>query len=417
MRGRREGISLADLRETGGSRATRTAPGRAADARMTTRRAGGSAQKPSRASRGSAPREAVRASPNPQGTTRSRERSPPAKRARASRPRDPGAHPDDHPNHPRFWVAGGAGRVLARPMLDSSPSLDDPAALRAALRRDGYLLLRGVLPPRDVRRARRRCLDALAASRPDCFHPDARRRREGILAPDATRLSLLSRQDIATSPEVRAVVESNALFDLVEALFDGARAMTTRFKWLRAVAGGEYTGPHADRVFLGRGCDRLVTAWIPLGVVRVEDGALLVARGSHANAAFTRVRETYGASEVGEDGTRSGWLANDAAAVAGMLGEGAEVDWRTTRFEPGDVAVLGIDTVHMSASNASGEEGGDARLRVSCDTRWQPAAAKADDRVREWRRRDDEGRVETVVVRDGGDEDEARKRGDVTIRD
>ena len=193
--------------------------------------------------------------------------------------------------------------------------------------------------------------------------------------------------------------------------------MTTRFKWLRAVAGGEYTGPHADRVFLGRGCDRLVTAWIPLGVVRVEDGALLVARGSHANAAFTRVRETYGASEVGEDGTRSGWLADDAAAVAGMLGEGAEVDWRTTRFEPGDVAVLGIDTVHMSASNASGEEGGDARLRVSCDTRWQPAAAKADDRVREWRRRDDEGRVETVVVRDGGDEDEARKRGDVTIRD
>jgi len=393
---------------------------------MTTRRAGGSAQKPSRASRGSAPREAVRASPNPQGTTRSRERSPPAKRARASRPRDPGAHPDaadfrdahpNHPNHPRFWVAGGAGRVLARPMLDSSPSLDDPAALRAALRRDGYLLLRGVLPPRDVRRARRRCLDALVASRPDCFHPDARRRREGILAPDATRLGLLSRQDIAASPEVRAVVESNALFDLVEALFDGARAMTTRFKWLRAVAGGEYTGVHADRVFLGRGCDRLVTAWIPLGVVRVEDGALLVARGSHANAAFTRVRETYGASEVGEDGTRSGWLADDAAAVAGMLGEGAEVDWRTTHFEPGDVAVLGIDTVHMSASNVSGEEGGAARLRVSCDTRWQPAAARADDRVREWRRRDDEGRVETVVVRDGRDEDEARKRGDVTIRD
>ena len=284
-------------------------------------------------------------------------------------------------------------------MLDSSPSLDDPAALRAALRRDGYLLLRGVLPPRDVHRARRRCLDALVAARPECFHAEARRRDEGILAPGTTRLGLLSRQDVAASPEVRAVVESNALFDLVEALFDGARAMTTRYKWLRAVAGGEYTGVHVDRVFLGRGCDRLVTAWIPLGAVRVEDGALLVARGSHADAAFKPIRETYGASEVGEDGTRSGWLADDAGAVAGMLGEGAEVDWRTTDFEPGDVAVLAIDTVHMSAANVSGEEGrGAARLRVSCDTRWQPEGAPADDRVREWRRRDDEGGVETVVV-------------------
>ena len=131
----------------------------------------------------------------------------------------------------------------------------------------------------------------------------------------------------------------------------------------------------------------------------MEDGALLVARGSHADAAFKPIRETYGASEVGEDGTRSGWLADDAGAVAGMLGEGAEVDWRTTDFEPGDVAVLAIDTVHMSAANVSGEEGrGAARLRVSCDTRWQPEGAPADDRVREWRRRDDEGGVETVVV-------------------
>lgn len=46
--------------------------------------------------------------------------------------------------------------------------------------------------------------------------------------------------------------------------------MTTAFKWLRAVAPGEFTGVHTDRVFLGRGSHRLLTAWIPLGDCPVE---------------------------------------------------------------------------------------------------------------------------------------------------
>ena len=43
--------------------------------------------------------------------------------------------------------------------------------------------------------------------------------------------------------------------------------ITTGYKWLRAVAKGEFTGVHTDRVFLGRGSSRVLTAWLPLGKV------------------------------------------------------------------------------------------------------------------------------------------------------
>ena len=43
--------------------------------------------------------------------------------------------------------------------------------------------------------------------------------------------------------------------------------ITSGYKWLRAVCEGEFTGVHADKVFLGRGSPRVLTAWVPLGQV------------------------------------------------------------------------------------------------------------------------------------------------------
>lgn len=74
--------------------------------------------------------------------------------------------------------------------------------------------------------------------------------------------------------------------------------ITTGYKWLRAVARGEFTGLHTDRVFLGRGSGALLTAWLPLGSVPAERGGLLVARGSHRLRAFAGLRGGYGTSEV-----------------------------------------------------------------------------------------------------------------------
>ena len=370
--------------------------------------------------------------------------------------------PNDTNDDDSFLVRGGLGVVRARRMVDSSARASNGARLRETLRRDGYALLRGFLDARDVESARAAALEALMASKPDSFLDPlfldpggAKEKEQGLLRPDARALGLLARQDVAARAEVRRVTECDALFDVAaRVLFpdDGDAglheeglthkeglskertkrtkrtssppsprlAMTTAYKWLRAVAGGEFTGVHTDRVFLGGGSGRLVTAWIPLGDVRVADGALMVAAGSHADATFAGVRRTYGASAAGADGANSGWLTDDAAAVLdvarrlnrspavrearGAANRSEEnvsdtIDWRTCDFQSGDVVLLALDVVHMSLTNVSGEEAknGAARARVSVDTRWQPEGDHPDPRVRVWRRRR-EGVVETVTL-------------------
>lgn len=46
-------------------------------------------------------------------------------------------------------------------------------------------------------------------------------------------------------------------------------------------------------------------------------------------------------SQVGADGTQSGWFSDDGAALAQVVNPFA-IDWRTTDFLPGDVLVLGM---------------------------------------------------------------------------
>jgi len=409
-----------------------------------------------------------------------------------------------------FPVLGGVGFVTARSMDVHDVAATSARTVRDALRRDGFVCLRGVLRRSAVVAAKHATLARLARVNPAAFANPADP-SDGALVPNARGLGALDAQAmIAAAPEVRAVVEADELFDLAEALLfperdeddgdfadddagargsdgdDGVlpvlfppreaksrhvsrcegrrrmttrtpsrtntppsrgRAMTPKYKWLRAVAGGEFTGAHADRVFLRGGTPRFLTAWIPFGDVAIEDGALLIARGSHADPAFATVREAYvERGAVGADGTRSGWLTDDAAVVAAMLDDvscagairrraargkrkkGATedddvnavgtgggttatatktegpsgkktfltkktkrngfVDWRALDFRAGDVCVLDPRVVHMSSANRS--RGDSHRARVSCDTRWQSEGDPADPRVGAWRVRDAE---------------------------
>jgi hypothetical protein len=300
------------------------------------------------------------------------------------------ARPLPPPPRLRTVAAGDAPLGGVGAMVDSGAlwAARDVAALRARLSRDGYLLLRGALPPLDVCRARRAVLAALAREVPACFAPGAppgSRAGGGAAAPGAARLGLLGRQHICALPRVAAVLESRVLFDIAASLLQvpAADVITPAFKWARAVAPGEFTGVHADTVFLGGGTSSMLTAWVPLGDVPVEQGALLVAPGSHRLRAFAALRREYLPRTLGADGTHSGWLAASAADVARMLPPGAPPpEWVTADFGAGDVAVLRLDVLHMSCRNVS------AVVRTSADTRWQAADAPRDARLRYWRAAD-----------------------------
>mmetsp|Transcript_37871 Transcript_37871/g.73342 ORF Transcript_37871/g.73342 Transcript_37871/m.73342 type:complete len:152 (-) Transcript_37871:29-484(-) len=66
------------------------------------------------------------------------------------------------------------------------------------------------------------------------------------------------------------------------------------------------------------------------------------------------------------DKTSSGWVATEPGMLPKELQEGNR-GWVSADFCAGDVAVVPLDTIHMSTTNST------SHWRISCDTRWQPA--------------------------------------------
>uniref|UniRef100_A0A7S0QVB7 Phytanoyl-CoA dioxygenase n=1 Tax=Pyramimonas obovata TaxID=1411642 RepID=A0A7S0QVB7_9CHLO len=278
-------------------------------------------------------------------------------------------------------VMAGKGEVVAQPMKDSSDlyRTDKLGDLRERFQRDGYVYIKKLLPPDRVLQARSITLSSLADLRPDVFAKGVSP-LQGTAAEGTSAIGLLGHQQVARSDGVASVLEAPECFRLAAALVGEheTNIVTTSYKWLRAVARGEFTGVHSDRVFLGKGSERLLTLWLPIGDVPVEQGAMMVCRGSHRLRAFAPIHTCYGKSQVGKDGTVSGWFSDDGNDVGTVVANRYAVDWRTTDFEAGDAVALSLDVIHMTAANRTDQ------IRLSCDTRWQPAQDPRDPCIRDW---------------------------------
>jgi hypothetical protein len=235
-------------------------------------------------------------------------------------------------------------------MPDSSGLLGDPAALRARMAEDGYLFLRGFHPRQEVLAARARIQEKM--------------KELGIQTGQHRQM-----QAAAALPEVLALLEAPRLFAFFGAFF-GEPALTFDEKWLRAVGHGEFTGLHYDNVYMGRGSARLHTVWTPLGDLPLEMGTLAVCAGSHLEP-FRELQETYGRQDVDRDPVRNGgWYSNNPREVSARFGG----RWVTSPVQAGDAIVFPMFTLHGSTQNTT------RNIRMSCDTRFQPAADPADER-------------------------------------
>jgi len=313
-------------------------------------------------------------------------------------------------------------------MRDSSDLLSDYNLLKARLNSDGYLFLRDFLPRSDVIKARTEILKMAevpheAISRFECPY-----RPLEVSISQAPDLRLLARQDIASSPAVQMITENAKIRDFFCGIFGCKAVATTRYKWLRSVSTGEYTGVHIDRVYLAGGSNKLTTMWIPFGDIPMKHGSLLVNVGSNKkvddllsnissssssssssspnkseckkdagddnkhtvnnsnnnNSSYKEasssssstireaaVRYVQGSGGKTGDKTTAGWLATEPKNVPPVfcgdrMNTGAS-EWVSTDFKAGDVAIVSLNTVHMSTTNTSNF------WRISCDTRWQPA--------------------------------------------
>jgi hypothetical protein len=264
------------------------------------------------------------------------------------------------------------GRAMASgafgALRDSSALAADGAALRARLDEDGYLFLRGIVPRDLVLAARREVLSRMAEAGEiaepveEALPTGASRRAE--LHPDLGRFW----KSVSEGPALRRALHGPELAALAAALFDAA-VRPFDFVWLRAMLAGRASPLHFDHVYMNRGTPRVVTTWVPLGDVPVEDGPLAVVEASHR---FADLTEIYRGHDVDRDPSRPGHVADSAAAF--LAGRGVRL--LTADFRAGDICLFGMFTLHGSVDNASAS----GRVRLSCDVRWQPRSEPMDER-------------------------------------
>lgn len=251
-------------------------------------------------------------------------------------------------------------------LRDCNDLLDTPEALRARIQEDGYLLVRGLQDRDAVLKARRTIFEYMQAHgqqiRPGTELMD------GFINPDSNSARLMGNKEITHQSPVRAVLESQAMFDFFKTYF-GEPALTFDYKWLRQIGTSEFTGAHYDNVYMGRGSQRLVTCWTPFGDVPMEQGTLCICAGSHKLDSFAKLRDTYGQMDVDRDHV-TGWFTGDPLDVTEKFGG----QWQSTNFRAGDVLIITMFTMHGSTNNVTD------RWRLSCDTRFQPSADPVDER-------------------------------------
>jgi hypothetical protein len=241
------------------------------------------------------------------------------------------------------------------------------APLRAALHDQGYVLVRGAIPREAALDARAEVFARLAEVGEVC-EPSAAGVATGHSRREAMQPDLGAFwRSVCEGPRLRAAAHGDRLRALAGALLD-TPACPFDFLWLRTMVGGRASPLHFDHVYMNRGSARVLTAWIPLGDVPLEAGPIVFVEGSHR---FDDLTARYRGVDVDRDAL-PGSFPEDAIAFARSRG----VRLLTTDFQPGDVVLFDMFSLHGSCDNRL--DGG--RVRLSCDVRWQPEADARDDR-------------------------------------
>jgi hypothetical protein len=247
-------------------------------------------------------------------------------------------------------------RAPVLPLADATPLLGDRHALHAVIERDGYLFVRGLVPPEAIARLRRLILDhAQSASWLD---PDApvehARVRCGVRVGDYQAPDWMALQArVQTSAELWDVGDASAVHQLLTTVFDRPSFLYLGMNTCRVVSPHRELAarPHQDAHYV-RTLGEFVTVWVPLGECPASLGPLAVWPGSHQRG--LRPHHGVGIVDGGVD----------------MKDEG---EWHSTDFAIGDVLVLTRHVIHRSLPNVS-----DHTLRLSVDLRYGFTSADAD---------------------------------------
>ena len=242
---------------------------------------------------------------------------------------------------------------------DSSALLraHDFDSLRTTLENDGFLFIRGFHPREVAQSAEKWVLKAIEER--------GGLNADGTISDKNQNFNFFRETGVSHAPEILALTDGAHTFAFYEQLL-GGDVLTFDKRWLRAMAKGGNNGFHYDRVYVGRGTPRKFTMWSAISEIPLEQGPLVMALGSHRDE---RLKSTYGATDVDADHTDP-VFSSDPREIVDHFG----FKLGTTDFQPGDVLIFSLLSMHSSAPNLTN------RYRISIDTRYQLASEPTDPR-------------------------------------
>jgi hypothetical protein len=225
-------------------------------------------------------------------------------------------------------------------LVDSRDLFGDEEALRAVLRRDGYIFMRGLLYPEWVEDVGRHALSALqdagwTESGFDPVYAPPRLPVRAVAMRDA--FSDPGYRDILLDPGFNAIPYDSPLAWLMRQIM-GPEGFCYPLKVPRVVYPASVVPRHPGNLVHKdfASVQDMLTAWIPLESIPTRLGGLALQPGSQTS---TRVRH--------------------------RPLDRLERGWRTTDYEPGDVLIFHCLTTHAALPNH------EERLRISAEYRWQ----------------------------------------------
>jgi Phytanoyl-CoA dioxygenase (PhyH) len=234
------------------------------------------------------------------------------------------------------------------PWEDSMSLAGDPEGLRARVGRDGFLYLKGVIPPDRV--CALRTLVLSHARKVSWLDPEAP--VEEAHAWPGKRIGDYQKEDwtalqslIQMSRELWDVADAPTLHKALRNAFGRTVFLFLGLNTCRVVSPHPETTtrPHQDLHYVGL-ADEFVTVWVPLGDCPLALGTLAVLPGSHRRGLLPH----YG---------------------VGIIDGGVEIEddvvWQSGDAHTGDAVVLTQLAIHRALPNRSGN-----RLRLSVDLRY-----------------------------------------------
>jgi hypothetical protein len=224
--------------------------------------------------------------------------------------------------------------IMMHELVASNDIVEDWQALRARMRQDGYIFVRGLIDPRRVAQAGAEALAALTAA--SWTSRDGR-----ALAPHGPEWNDPGYRGFAVSEAVNRLPYEDGPQRLMGLLL-GEGAFVYPVKVPRAVFPERMKGDHKGRFvhqdYRVVGKQDMFTMWLPLEEITEAHGPLAVLPGS----------------------SRRAWSVPHRLSVT-------DAEWCTTDFHPGDALIFHCLTWHAALPNQTD------RIRLSVDVRWQLA--------------------------------------------